>query len=498
MGWKQNNWNITFQSMSILDFKEDTFQFMHIKDTGGIWVEFAELKEDKVPENEPIGKSVLFQISFSKDVWKLAEAKKWFKKNGQMIDDKIALKGAAIDSIDIIQAVRHDRTVLANTKVTDQGYLQTNAVLTRTGIFKYMNSDGSIRKELRLPAEVFNKDSMDSFANLAVTDDHPPELLTAENTSKYSKGHTFPEVKKDGDFLTTSLLITDAKTIQKVNDGKQELSNGYLCGLEMSSGVWNGKKYDAIQRNIRGNHVAIVTKGRAGRNARLTLDSGEITDFAEMVESDLNKDDSYNNTKGKVKMAKLKIDGVEIEIDDSIVSVVSTGLEKRDTKIVVLETAAVESKTKEDTLQAKVDSQDAEIKQVKEDTPKEDDLAKIVNDRANEKVVLLAVASKLLKEDELKELEGKSDQDIKRVCIAADPMLSDIKLDDKPEAYIDAMFDTATANSDNRKDKADKQTKDVGTAKTVNTDTEISSDQARLDMIEIIKARSREVGKGAE
>lgn len=495
MSWTTNKFEITFQSQSILDFKERSIEWKFLEDTGGIWLQFGKLKDDKVPENQPLDKNVLFQISFDADNWKLQEAKKWFKDNEQMIEDKIALKQ---DSIDTVQAVRHDVSRLINTEITDQGYLKTKATLTRVGVFDYRNSDGTIRRELRLPEEVFKPVSMDSFANLAVTDDHPPVLLNSENTSQYSKGHTYPEVKRDGDHLTTFVVVVDEDTIKKVQNGKQELSNGYVCDLELSKGIWNGKKYDAIQRNIRGNHVAIVDKGRAGHSARLTLDNAEITDFAELVESDLNREDSHNNTKGNVKMAKLKIDGVEIEIDDSIVSVISTGLDKRDTAIGELETSAKENTAKIDILQAKVDAGEATIKQVKEDKLSDDEFAKLVNERADEKVVLLDTAKKLLSEEDFKKTDEMSDKDIKLACIAADPTLGNIKLDGQTDDYINAMFDMASANAVDRKDKVEKQVKTVGDKKIKNdSDEVIDSEQARLDMIEEIKVRSREVGKGA-
>ncbi|MFI7909566.1 DUF2213 domain-containing protein, partial [Acinetobacter baumannii] len=42
--------------------------------------------------------------------------------------------------------------------------------------------------------------------------------------------------------------------------------------------MWNGQEYDAIQRNIRVNHLAIVPRGRAG-NARLNLDRHDAVLF---------------------------------------------------------------------------------------------------------------------------------------------------------------------------------------------------------------------------
>lgn len=41
----------------------------------------------------------------------------------------------------------------------------------------------------------------------------------------------------------------------------------------MEPGEWNGEPYDAIQTNIRVNHLALVAVARAGDDARLNMDS---------------------------------------------------------------------------------------------------------------------------------------------------------------------------------------------------------------------------------
>ena len=54
--------------------------------------------------------------------------------------------------------------------------------------------------------------------------------------------------------------------------GLKELSLGYNLTLEETPGVWNGQEYDAIQRDIRINHLALVREARAGDQARLNID----------------------------------------------------------------------------------------------------------------------------------------------------------------------------------------------------------------------------------
>ena len=85
-------------------------------------------------------------------------------------------------------------------------------------------------------------------------------------------------LRKDGEFVAGELLVTDADLIKKLEDGAaRELSCGYNCDLDEKPGVTaDGLRYDAIQRNIRGNHVAVVPKGRAGPEARVRMDGAPV------------------------------------------------------------------------------------------------------------------------------------------------------------------------------------------------------------------------------
>src|SRR4051812_42268972 len=107
--------------------------------------------------------------------------------------------------------VRWDLSTALNPPVElPSGWLRVDARLTRTGIFEYLESDGkTIRRELRLPEEVFAKDALDSFSMVPVTNNHPPGLLDKSNTKQYQCGHAGELIKKDGDFVAGTLLITD-------------------------------------------------------------------------------------------------------------------------------------------------------------------------------------------------------------------------------------------------------------------------------------------------
>ena len=155
------------------------------------------------------------------------------------------------------------------------GFVRAEGYLTRSGSFVYRDAQGKTVRELRPPEEVMHADSLASFGMMPVTNDHPPELLTADNAKQYAVGAVSEQVQPDGDKLRASLMITDAKTIEAVQAGKVELSCGYTADVVAEAGTWNGQRYDARQTNIRGNHVAIVDVGRAGPECALRMDAAD-------------------------------------------------------------------------------------------------------------------------------------------------------------------------------------------------------------------------------
>lgn len=68
--------------------------------------------------------------------------------------------------------------------------------------------------------------------------------------------------------LYADLCVWDGYAIGLIESEKmKELSAGYAYELDMTSGVFEGQHYDGIMRNILGNHVALVERGRIGRDA---------------------------------------------------------------------------------------------------------------------------------------------------------------------------------------------------------------------------------------
>jgi hypothetical protein len=58
---------------------------------------------------------------------------------------------------------------------TAEGFLSGHAIVTSIGVFTYRNADGSTSRELRLPEEVFDSESLASMKLKPVSMTIPPE-----------------------------------------------------------------------------------------------------------------------------------------------------------------------------------------------------------------------------------------------------------------------------------------------------------------------------------
>ena len=171
----------------------------------------------------------------------------------------------------LTRVVRLDSLPLNQTYFTSEGYLVDRPILTSVGIFEYTNPDGTIRRELRLPEEVFKKESLKSYKGKPVVITHDAGLITKENVHENAVGTILSDGYRSGNDVRAEIIIHD--TDEMKSSGLKELSLGYNLDLDETPGVWNGQPYDAIQRNIVINHLALVLEARAGEQARLNIDS---------------------------------------------------------------------------------------------------------------------------------------------------------------------------------------------------------------------------------
>lgn len=171
----------------------------------------------------------------------------------------------------LTRVVRLDSLPLNQTYFTEEGYLVDRPILTSTGIFEYTNPDGTIRRELRLPEEVFAPESLASYKGKPIIITHDAGLITKDNVHDEGVGTILSEGYRSGNDVRAEIIIHDTDEMKSA--GLKELSLGYNLDLDETPGEWEGQPYDAIQRNIVINHLALVLEARAGEQARLNIDS---------------------------------------------------------------------------------------------------------------------------------------------------------------------------------------------------------------------------------
>lgn len=155
--------------------------------------------------------------------------------------------------------------------MTPEGFLLCKDVpIARTGVMTYGKGevpaaegpDGVIYIT-RPEEEVFSPTAMASFEGKPVTNTHPAELVTPETWRDHAVG-TVMNVRRKENRLIADLLITDGDSIRDVRNGLREVSCGYDASYEQD------KPGYAIQRDIVGNHVALVPKGRCGPSCAIS------------------------------------------------------------------------------------------------------------------------------------------------------------------------------------------------------------------------------------
>lgn len=164
-----------------------------------------------------------------------------------------------------------------------------NNPISKEGVFPYLGKQISPELEpekiymvYRPASELTSEETIESFNGVPFIDEHE---MIGEGFTKYDDrpaGGVLFNVKADGGVLRGDFKIYSEELQEEIENGKKELSLGYLCDYKLEKGVWNGQRYDAIQENIRGNHVALVQHGRMGSDVRvydraITMDALDIT-----------------------------------------------------------------------------------------------------------------------------------------------------------------------------------------------------------------------------
>lgn len=159
-------------------------------------------------------------------------------------------------------------------------YIEKNPI-SKTGVFPYLGREigfpglepNKIYYVLRSEQELMSPEAIKSFELLPITKGHrmlgPQEqgLTPAEKIPQ--QGVVGEKVFAEGDTLYANIKVTSEQAKNDINNGLKELSLGYFCRWVKETGEYKGRHYDFAQKNIRGNHLAIVPLGRMGHDVRV-------------------------------------------------------------------------------------------------------------------------------------------------------------------------------------------------------------------------------------
>lgn len=282
-----------------------------------------------------------------------------------------------------------DRTVI--TKAAVNGYLGSSIPNWKTlGL-----DPDKIYMLLRDPEEL--RKSLDTFKSLQLLLRHiPVDANQPEKESTIGSIGSVLDMDDDGK-VWSSLRVFDQEGINYIESEDPEtrlaeLSAGYAYDADMKPGTWNGQHFDGTMRNIRGNHVAIVKRGRIGSDAII----------ADSIEGQLMAKKIVLKNGGLAKLQKqLGMDSAE-EVKKTIMAVhASLALDEDD------------DKKAEDEDDKKSDAEDEEEVEISED---EDDQTQSDKDNESEAMRLKAREKR---EEKDRERDKEQAQDSKHAMDSA-------------------------------------------------------------------------------
>lgn len=133
--------------------------------------------------------------------------------------------------------------------------------MTGVGVLDYTRQFGV--HMLRPEDEVWKDSAVESAKIKPVTLRHPSDLLSGANASDHSIGSTGSLVERIGNEFAIDFCITDGKIAaevqRRVDAGEAvQFSMGYWAIPDSTPGIFDGKSYQVVQRDIEYNHLALL------------------------------------------------------------------------------------------------------------------------------------------------------------------------------------------------------------------------------------------------
>ena len=162
--------------------------------------------------------------------------------------------------------------------------------ISKVGVYPYLGSEipgaedpDRIYSVYRPAEELARQETIDSFKLMPFIDEH--EILGKSGMPaerKGMQGTLGEQIYFDAPYLRGNIKIHSSAAQSLIKAGKVELSPCYGCDWVKGDGTFDGKPYQYTQRNIMGNHLALVEEGRTGPDVavqdhrKFTLDSSRL------------------------------------------------------------------------------------------------------------------------------------------------------------------------------------------------------------------------------
>lgn len=367
----------------------------------------------KQVQSLPDHAKTIFRSAFNAAVKSVSEERA-FKIAWAAVKRKYKKQGEEWIAKDAEDPYEYEETVVldeSSWRITGDGYLVAEPRVARTGIQIYSGYNYGVDKaELRIyrPDDtVFDKASMASFAYRPITYDHPDEMVDANNWKKLAVGNSGGEIARDGEFLRIPMVIMDGETIRRIKKDHRQLSVGYLADIDWTPGQTpSGEHYDAVQKNIRANHIAVVAHARGG--PKLVLGDEEEMEDEDMPE---------------VKTKTITLDGIDVTMDEMTASIVAreytritARLKDQDDTIVNLKKQVGDQQTEIVELKKVSGTKDGEIAVLKKSVEDSKVTPAMLDKHVADRLVVVSKARKILGEQF--DIKDKTDLDIKRATVA--------------------------------------------------------------------------------
>lgn len=170
--------------------------------------------------------------------------------------------------------------------------------ISKVGVFDYLGAEinapepDRIYRVYRPEEELRSEETINSFRLMPFIDEH--EMLGENATPAEKKGIQGvigENIWFDYPYLRGNIKILSNSALRNIRGGKIDLSPGYRCRYDFIPGNFDGQPYDAVQRHIRANHLALVDEGRTGPDVSvqdhvITIDTKDILKMNEEDKKD--------------------------------------------------------------------------------------------------------------------------------------------------------------------------------------------------------------------